>query len=141
MFTNRIDASNTFADPSEQKHTISSFAFDLWTGDTQTFSITVDPTLGNNTEFIIDFDDTILDFLIITPTGQEFTKDSPEVVNDDVVFTSRLTFMDASGVCFKSLHVCTDCNAREKTFDQSTKQDLENSFATLMYFAFPCGCG
>ena len=60
----------------------------------------MDATLGTNTEFVLDYERDGIQFKIIAPNGQIFTEESEEVIHDDSVFTSRLTFMDASGVSF-----------------------------------------
>ena len=85
-------------DPSQQKHTLTSFAVSLPRGTTESYQLQVDPTLGINTEFTLNYETYGLEFEITAPTGETFTQDSDEVITDDTLFTSRLTFMDASGV-------------------------------------------
>ena len=94
--------------PCKQKYTLNSFAIELLAGQTDSFSIFVDFTLETNTEFVFDYERDGIQFTITAPTGQVFTEESEEVINDPDIASSRLTFMDASGVSRSLPSLCLE---------------------------------
>ena len=70
----------------------------LFPGQTDSFTIFVDFTLGTNTEFILNYKQDGIQFTITAPTGQVFNEESKEVINDPDMAGSRLTFTDTLGV-------------------------------------------